>query len=112
MTESPQYADIPIITWKQTYSIDDTIIPVFFFNPSLEFLDTLQKNPVLYTHVPVHVGGTGGLYDGFHFGTIDRTTTSKWSCCVSDELPVYTVTLPSVSFTIYPSQNGYFRLLL
>lgn len=110
-TSIPQTTEIPILVWKQTYSIDDTIIPIFFFHPSLAFLEKLQKNPPLYTHVPIEIEGTDGLYDGFHFGTVDQTTSTVSSICKPTNYPVYTITLPSISFTMYPSSNGFFRLL-
>jgi hypothetical protein len=32
---------VPILYWAQVYSVDDTLIPVFFFHPTMEILSFL-----------------------------------------------------------------------
>ena len=103
---------IPILQWKQIYSQEDQLIPVFFFTPTLEFLNITRQYPESYFHIPIYIEGTNHLYDGIVYGIADRiTTVGECRSNFDNSLLIYSISLPSVSFTLYPVNNGHFRLM-
>jgi hypothetical protein len=94
--------------WSQISHIQNNLIPVFFFYPSLEFLSFIRQKG--QTHVPIVIEGTH-LYDGLHYVTVDELTRYG-SCNVdySHDSRLYAIFLVNIPFTLYPIQNGYFQL--
>ena len=100
--------DISISYWAQVYSQDDSLVPVFFFHPTLDFLSFLHQRG--HSNVPIEVRGTNGLYDGRYFVTIDNPT--RMGSCPSDynhQKPLLAAFL-NTPFTLYPISNGSFSL--
>lgn len=91
---------VPILYWAQVYSVDDTLIPVFFFHPTVEVLSFLRQRG--YYNVPVTIRGTGGLYDGPRFVSIDNpTTVGRCPPNYNRDRPVLAAFLDT-PFTLYP----------
>jgi len=116
MVNNKQDMLTPIIEWKQIYSNDDTIVPIFFFEPTLEILTLLRSNGGPSNRCwtfNILISGTNGLYDGISRGIIDQVVNHTG--CLPDYAdhpsPLYSISLPDVSFTLYPSKNGYFQIL-
>jgi hypothetical protein len=99
---------VPILYWAQVYSVDDTLIPVFFFHPTMEILSFLRQTG--YYNVPLRIQGTRGLYDGIHYVSIDNPT--KLGRCppnYNPDQPVLAAFL-NVPFTLYPPSSGTFSI--
>ena len=93
---------VPILYWAQVYSVENTLIPVFFFHPTMEIMSYLRETGN-YLHVPIRIEGTRGLYDGVHYVTIDNPTTlGRCPPNYNPEKPILAAFL-TVPFTIYPS---------
>lgn len=93
---------LEILYWSQITDDNVSFRPVFFFYPRVEILAFLEDRR--YRDIPVSIRGTNGLYDGFHWATMDVATAL--GACPSDldpTKPVYAATLASASFTIYPT---------
>lgn len=97
----PVYKMVPILYWAQVYSVDDTLIPVFFFHPTMDILSYLRQRGNY--NIPIRVEGTNGLYDGLHYITVDNPTTlGRCPPNYNHEKPVLAAFL-DVPFTIYPT---------
>jgi len=94
-----------ITTWRQLSYNNTTFIPILFFIPDFEIKMFTSQNGFL--NVPLLISGTGGIYDGFYFTTINEAT-SLGGCPVDfDDAPVFwSATLTNTSFTIYPPTPG------
>ena len=94
--------------WSQISHIENDLIPVLFFYPSLEFLSYIRQKG--QTNVPIMIEGTH-VYDGLHFVTVDEMTRYG-SCSVdySHDARLYALFLVHTSFTVYPVYHGYFQL--
>jgi hypothetical protein len=106
-----EYLDI--LYWSQITDDNVSFRPVFFFHPRTDILAFLEDRR--YRNIPVFVRNTDGLYDGFHWATMDKAT--GLGACPSDAdptVPVYAATLPSASFTVYPAPPfvGEFTVLM
>lgn len=92
---------VSILYWAQVSSVDDTLIPVFFFHPTMDVLSFLRQRGNY--NVPLYIQGTGGLYDGLHFVTIDNPTTlGRCPPNYNRDRPVLAAFLDT-PFTIYPT---------
>jgi hypothetical protein len=94
-----------ILYWAQLSYNNNTFMPVFFFNP--DFNMKMYTNQFGFLDVPIYINGTNGLYDGYHYATINKAT--NLGGCPPDfckEPLIFSATLNNVSFTIYPLDNG------
>ena len=99
---------VSILYWAQVDAVDDTLIPVFFFHPTVEILSFLRQTG--YYNVPIHVEGTRGLYDGVHYVRIDNPTTlGRCPPNYNPEKPVLAAFLDT-PFTRYPLSPGQFSI--
>jgi hypothetical protein len=96
---------VSILYWAQVYSVDDTLIPVFFFHPTVDILSFLRQTG--YVNVPIRIEGTRGLYDGVHYARIDNPTTiGRCPPNYNPDRPVLAAFLET-PFTMYPVSPGH-----
>lgn len=91
---------IKILYWSQLSFDNNVFNPIFFFTPTLEILPILQQYN--YVNIPIILQNTNGIYDGFYYVKIDKSTSL--GNCPSDNdktPPIYSVFL-DCPFTIYP----------
>lgn len=97
---------LPILSWSQvSSSCNDKTIPVFFFNPTIEFLNFLGY--VGNQNIPVCIDGTM-YYDGKQTVSFDQTTVPE--CCPRNfdpRKPIMACFLNFTPFQLYPLKNGY-----
>jgi hypothetical protein len=92
---------VSILYWAQVYSVDDTLIPVFFFHPTMEVLSFLRQRGNY--NIPIQIQGTHGLYDGLHYVSIDNPTTlGRCPPNYNHDKPILAAFL-NVPFTLYPT---------
>lgn len=94
-----------ILYWAQLSYNNNTFMPVFFFNP--DFNIKMYTNQFGFLDVPIYINGTDGLYDGYHYATMNKAT--NLGGCPSDfckEPLIFSATLNNTSFTIYPLKTG------
>ncbi|NDE13983.1 hypothetical protein EBZ80_03540 [bacterium] len=104
---------LKILYWTQITDDNVSFRPVFFFHPRVDILAFLEDRR--YRDIPIQIRNTNGLYDGFHYATMDIAT--GLGACPADldpVKPVYAATLASLSFTLYPTAPfvGEFAVLM
>jgi len=102
---------IPIKSWGQVYSEEDRLIPVFYLDLSIPVMNSLRQSPQSISYT-VEIGGTDGLYDGFHTVVFDETTRIAFPKCLDrpTELAGFVMDAP---FTLYPrsTNHWWFRFI-
>lgn len=91
---------IKINRWIQIQTISGDLIPIILFEPTIEFLSKIRNN-ITDVYYKIDIIGTDSVYDGFSYtALLDITTIGEYYA--------FYVYIP---FTVYPCQDGYFRIV-
>lgn len=94
---------IKILYWSQLSFDNNVFNPVFFFTPTLEILPIIQQYN--YLNIPIIIQNTNGIYDGFYYVKIDKSTSLGNCPSDNDKIPpIYSVSL-NCPFTMYPYKS-------
>ena len=91
-----------IDTWKEILT-PGGLRPMIFFNPSIDFMTFCKNN--YYSNIPIRIRGTGGVYDGIYYVSIDIKTDQIY-CGSPAMVPLQYTAVLNRDFTIIPSQKG------
>lgn len=92
-----------IDTWKEILT-PGGLRPIIFFQPSVEFITFCKNNN--YSNIPIRILGTGGVYDGIYYVSIDIRTDKIYCGSPSVVMPLQYSAVLNRDFTIFPSRKG------
>lgn len=100
---------INILYWSQISSQENTTIPIFFFYPTLDFLNFI--NQFGSSDIPIYITGND-LYSGLCYGCCDKT--APLGNCLYDQpsfdKQTYVFYITNRDFTAYPQNAGSFEI--